>query len=119
MSAAHRPPFLDDNELIRLLDVLPRAIVVTDTDGTIRLWNRTAEATYGWEASEVIGRSVLDVLIPNFQREQAERIIAQVRDGVGWEGDATVVHRDGTPMRVWATERPLVDDAGIVIGALG
>jgi PAS domain S-box-containing protein len=119
MTAAPDPPFLDELEVLHLFDALPRAVVVTDNAGVIRLWNRTAEQVYGWRADEVVGRSVVDVLIPGHQREQGLAIIDDLRNGTAWEGDVTVLHRDGTPRRVWATERPITNDDGAVIGALG
>ena len=47
-----------------VIDILPRAIVVTDSAGRISLWNREAERLYGWKETEVLGRSVLDILAP-------------------------------------------------------
>ena len=39
------------------------AILVTDLDGRIRIWNRGAEKLYGYSAAEMIGRP-FDTLIP-------------------------------------------------------
>lgn len=47
-----------------VLDALDGAAVVTGPDGVILLWNRGAEALYGWTEHEVLGRSILDVLAP-------------------------------------------------------
>jgi PAS domain S-box-containing protein len=38
-------------------------MIFADRDGAIRLWNRAAEALFGYPASEVLGAS-LDVIIP-------------------------------------------------------
>ena len=45
------------------------AIVVSDRDGMIRLWNRAAEAMFGYPAGEAVGQS-LDIIIPERFREQ-------------------------------------------------
>lgn len=45
------------------------ALVVTDRDGVIRLWDGDAEALIGHAASDVLGRSV-DVLVPPDYRER-------------------------------------------------
>ncbi|HEY9711126.1 MAG TPA: PAS domain S-box protein, partial [Oculatellaceae cyanobacterium] len=45
----------------RLLDVVQQAAMVTDLAGNIIYWNRYAEVLYGWSASEVLGRQVVDV----------------------------------------------------------
>ncbi len=41
----------------------PDAIVFSDRDGIIRLWNRGAEVMFGYPAEEALGRS-LDLIIP-------------------------------------------------------
>lgn len=43
------------------------AIIVADREGIIRLWNRGAEAMFGWTAGEAIGQS-LDIIIPERYR---------------------------------------------------
>jgi PAS domain S-box-containing protein len=45
------------------------AIISIGEDGTIRLFNRAAEAIFGYEASEVLGRPV-EMLMPSPYREQ-------------------------------------------------
>ena len=46
-----------------VLDQSPDGIIYADHDGLIRLWNRGAQAIFGYAASEVLGKS-LDILIP-------------------------------------------------------
>src|SRR5262245_18680526 len=119
MSDICDPKALDEARLRELFDALPRAIVVTTPEGEIILWNAMAEQTYGWAAHEVLGRSVLDVLIPGYGHERGAEILDGLGAGQGWEGDVTVLHRDGTPRRVWVTERPIVGEDGRVTAALG
>lgn len=102
-----------------LLSALPRAIVVTDREGRITHWNGQAERLYGWPATEVVGRNVSDVLVPVSHREQAEAVMGTVRDGTSWSGDFTVLHRDGTPLRVWISNKPVVDELGQVVAIVG
>lgn len=54
------------------------AVVTTDRDGVIRVWNPGAERIFGFSAAEAIGRS-LDIIIP-------ERLRAR-----HWEGYRTVM----------------------------
>ena len=55
---------LDDPALLRsLLDGLPEALVVTDTQGIIRDWNDAAERLFGHPRSEALG-ATLDILMP-------------------------------------------------------
>lgn len=53
----------------QILEQVQDAIVVSDRDGMIRLWNRAAEAMFGYPAGEAVGQS-LDIIIPERFREQ-------------------------------------------------
>ena len=53
----------DAGMLAALLESLPDALVLADTDGTIRLWNAAAERLFGHSRAEAIGQN-LDLLIP-------------------------------------------------------
>jgi PAS domain S-box-containing protein len=56
--------FTQDPQLLHgLLQQLPEALVVTDLQGTIRLWNTAAERLFGFSAQEALGGS-LDIIIP-------------------------------------------------------
>ena len=65
------------------------AILYSDREGVIRLWNAGAEAIFGYPAGEVIGRS-LDVIIPEKLR------------GRHWDGYHRVM--GGAPSRYSAGE---------------
>ena len=47
-----------------VIGALARAVIVTDPDGRILLWNAAAERLYGWAERDVLGRSVLDSSLP-------------------------------------------------------
>jgi len=46
-----------------IVEQAPDAIIVTDRDGAIRVWNRGAETIFGYAAAEVLGAN-LDLIIP-------------------------------------------------------
>ena len=50
-------------DLGRLLDAAPDAMVVIDETGTIALVNAQAESLFGYERTELLGRSV-EILVP-------------------------------------------------------
>lgn len=110
------PTNLDPRDV---LDALPRAIIVTNPDGEIILWNRRAEELYGWCADEVLGRPIVDVLVPASQWDASEKILETVRQGEIWEGDFTVLRRSGEPVRVWVSDRPIYDRAGHLVAIVG
>jgi PAS domain S-box-containing protein len=112
---ATRPP---DESLpsLEILDQLPDAVVYADPRGTIVLWNRAAEALFGFGRDEVVGRN-LDVMIPErFRRahwEGYERAVAAGR--VAREGEVRLtraLHKDGRKLYATVT-------FGLVLGADG
>lgn len=87
----------------RLRDLIAnahQAIVLMDADGRIEEWNRDAELTFGWNAAEVAGRKVSDVLIPLQHREAHHAGLARflcTGEGrvVGQRMETMALHRDG------------------------
>jgi PAS domain S-box-containing protein len=77
-----------------LLDLASEAIMVRDLDGVLRFWNSGAEAFYGWDRSEVLGKNVHHILrtkLPGLA-EDIESVI--VNDG-RWEGNLVQFTKDG------------------------
>lgn len=108
-----------DVELSALADALPWGIIVTSLGGEILGWNRQAESLYGWSADEVIGGSITDVALGLVDPVRAEEIVEAVRSGRTWEGELRMIRRDGEPLRVWVSDRPVFDHEGNVIAIAG
>ena len=111
-------PVLDVGERA-VIDVLPRAVIVTAPDGRILLWNRSAEKLYGWTEAEVLGRMISDVLVPVQHRDDADEIMAAVLAGESWRGDFTVLHRSGDTVRAFVVDTPIIDANGTVLAVVG
>jgi PAS domain S-box-containing protein len=93
------------------------SIVSVDFNGNIESWNEGAAALYGYEASEVIGRS-MSLLIPPDRRKEESEIMARIRAGKRIDPFETVrLRRDGTVVPVSLTVSPIIDRNGNVIGA--
>jgi PAS domain S-box-containing protein len=59
----------DAHEHLRLMvDSALDAVVSMDTDGLIIGWNPQAEETFGWSAGEVVGRSLVETIVPHAHR---------------------------------------------------
>ena len=59
----------DAHEHLRLMvDSALDAVVSMDTDGLIIGWNPQAETTFGWSAGEVVGRSLVETIVPHAHR---------------------------------------------------
>jgi PAS domain S-box-containing protein len=77
-------------DLSALIDSLPVAVVGVTRHGTIRSWNRGAEALYGYTADEAIGRS--RVMLATGQRpDEVADALRRITRGEGAEPLETVL----------------------------
>jgi PAS domain S-box-containing protein len=102
-----------------VIDAFHRAVVVTGSRGEVLLWNRAAEELYGWPEEAVLGRSILDVMVPSTDRDLAGGIFSIIAAGESWRGDFTVATRDGTEIRVHSVNQPILDEEGRLVAVVG
>ncbi len=104
-----------------LLAARSDAILATDRDGTIRLWNPGAERIFGFTAAEAVGQS-LDIIVPESLRDRhwqgwAQAVAAgRSRYGEGELLSVPALTRDGLKISVEFTIVMLCDAAGRVDG---
>jgi PAS domain S-box-containing protein len=96
------------------------AIVVTDPDGIIRLWNNGAARVFGHSATEAVGQS-LDLIIPAKLRERHWKGYRQtMATGLTRYGDKMLsvpaTHRDGRRLSIEFSVALLRDEAGRIVG---
>jgi PAS domain S-box-containing protein len=102
-----------------MLDHVGQAVISTDVDGTIRYWNKAATRMYGWTDEEAIGRKVVDVVVPQMVRQQAEDIFETLARGEPWSGEFLVQHKLGHHFSAYVTNAPVVDAQNRLIGIIG
>ena len=93
----------------------PAAVVVTDTDLRVAVWNSAAEQLFGIAADAASGRSIVDLIIPETQVGLARQIGQRAAAGRAWQGVFDIRRGDGSPIRVHAALGPLVDPDGQVV----
>ncbi len=96
----------------RMLDSVVDAVTAVDPDGTIIYWNGAAERMYGWQASEMIGRPLIDTGDAALQAENARGVFGQLTAGEVWSGEYMAHHRDGHSFPVQATKAPVYNEDG-------
>jgi PAS domain S-box-containing protein len=118
-SLERRASHVDDGELASLLHAVatatPLALLVYDTDWTVRLWNAAAERTFGWSAAEVVGRRLPNIPDEELDR-QRELLHRVVQSGAVVEAPARRCRRDGSWLEVHASIAPLHDAHGRLLG---
>ena len=102
-----------------ILDQVGAAVILTDLDGTVSYWNRTAETLYGWTKAEAVGRPITDLTVPADGQANAETIFETINAEGSWEGEFDVVRRDGSVFPVRVSDRALRDRAGRLQGIVG
>jgi PAS domain S-box-containing protein len=80
-----------------ILESMTEAVILTDEDGFIFYNNAAAEALFGYERGELVGRHVssLNVYPPDENRRFWERIIGELRTHGFWRGEFHNRRKDG------------------------
>ena len=99
----------------KFLDSANDAIFVRSQDDRITYWNRGATRLYGWEAQEVMGRYIGEVLETEFPVPVSEVLNAKNNS---WEGELRHRTRDGSRVTVASRWTTLRDAKGEVSGWL-
>lgn len=81
------------------LDVIHNAMMVRDTDGTIRYWDEGAQNLYGWTSQEALGKRSHDLLKTHFPKPLSviEEDMAELNF---WHGELVHKRRDGSQVIV-------------------
>ncbi len=93
------------------------AIVSKDLNSIITSWNRGAERMFGYTASEAIGRSIRMIIPPDLQSEE-DMVLARIHAGATVDHYETRrIRKDGSELQVSLTVSPIIDEAGVIVGA--
>ena len=111
------------------------AIISTDPNGTIRVFNRAAERMTGYTATEMVGKQTPRILhAPEEVLKRAEHLtielgepitagfnvfVAKAIRGVADENEWSYIRKDGSHFPALLSVTAMRDDAGDVIGFLG
>ena len=104
-----------------LIEECPDAVIVTDRDGVVELWNAGAEATFGHAARDIVGKT-LDIIIPEGLRERHwtgyRAVMASGKTRYGSEVlKVPATHRDGRRLSIEFRIVLLRDASGTVTAA--
>jgi PAS domain S-box-containing protein len=97
----------------KIVDTANDAFVAADSRGSIIGWNSRAEAVFGWTASEALGRSLVETIVPLASRPAhlagIERYLATGQSRlVGRPVEVLALHRQGhvfpAELTLWVTD---------------
>jgi PAS domain S-box-containing protein len=106
-----------DAWLAALVESSSDAIISKTLDGIVTSWNASAERTFGYTASEMVGHSILRI-IPADRRDEEQLILGRIRSGERLDHFETKrLRKDGTLVDISLTVSPIRDARGQVLGA--
>ena len=106
-----------DQWLAAIVESSDDAIVGKTLDSIIRSWNRGAQRIFGYEADEIIGKSVTTLIPPELQHEEPEIIARLVRGDRVDHYETVRVRKDGSRIDVSLSVSPIRNASGKIIGA--
>ena len=100
-------------ERAELLELATEAILVRDLSGVLKYWNAGAEALYGWNRDEVVGRPAHELLQTVFPTDAAT-IESTLTDEGRWNGNLVQQTRDGREVIV-ASRQAFKKETGSIL----
>ena len=111
-----------EEELARLAFIVESsddAIMATDTDGIITIWNTGAEMIFGLPAREVMGRHLAS-LVPADRAEELTKLCREGSvNGLIKQFDTVHQRKDGRQIHISLNLSPLKDGNGNIVGLSG
>lgn len=100
----------------QLLDSVQEAVIATDIDGHFIYWGKGAQSLYGYQASEVIGKSILSIVSDLSDNEIS---LDNIFNGYTWLGKYLQRRKDGSLFWADTDASPVIDETGKSCGMIG
>ncbi|XP_028760145.1 probable serine/threonine-protein kinase DDB_G0282963 isoform X1 [Neltuma alba] len=107
-----------DKQYLNILQSMGHSVHILDLNGRIICWNRSAEHLYGYSAEEALGKDGIELLVDPRDFALADDIVTRVIMGEKWLGHFPAKNKMGEKFLTVATNNPLYDDDGRLIGVI-
>ncbi|MCX7278338.1 MAG: EAL domain-containing protein [Burkholderiales bacterium] len=88
-----------------LMDIPSVSVQAYAADGTTRYWNKASEQLYGYEAGEVLGRNLTELIIPPEMRDGVRQAMQQMfatQQAIP-AGELSLMRKDGSRVPVFSS----------------
>ncbi|MBJ7538575.1 PAS domain-containing hybrid sensor histidine kinase/response regulator [Marinomonas transparens] len=93
-------------------------IISKTLDGKITSWNRGAERLLGFSKEEAIGKTVMELLVPDSLRYEEERVLASLKNKTAiMPFETWRKTKSGAEIAVAVSVSPIINHLGQVVGA--
>ena len=119
LSAANERLHQSAEMLHATLEATPLGIIALDREARISLWNSGAERIFGHQAADVLGRSYIELVVPEEHRMTARGLHARINAGEPLRDvEVQRQRRDGAVLDIRVAGNPLYDAAGKLRGTV-
>ena len=105
--------------LASLQEFMSDSVISTDMTFHIQTWNKASVKMFGWDAQEVIGQNLIELLKMDFIHDGFDAASQKLMTNGYWAGEVILYHRDGTPIHVLGSIGFNRDENGIPVGIIG
>ncbi|KAI9122931.1 hypothetical protein K1719_005820 [Acacia pycnantha] len=109
---------LTEKQYLNILQSMGHSVHILDLTGRIIYWNRSAEHLYGYSSDEALGKDGIELLVDPSDFALVNDIINRVTMGEKWLGQFPAKNKMGEKFLAVATNTPLYDDDGSLIGII-
>jgi PAS domain S-box-containing protein len=103
-----------------LLDAVEQAVIATDPRGHVIYWNRFAERLYGYTAEEALGRTTMELIAGSDRHhDESAALMEALARGAKWSGELWLRNKAGDEFPIQATDAPILNEAGEMVGIVG
>jgi len=99
----------------QVLDAVPAGVFAADEHGRVTVWNRGAEAMFGWTRDDAVGHHIRHLL--ESPGHPLDRTMTAAVDEGRWEGRLPALRRDGTtvPIQLSLSRVDFGGFAGVIV----
>jgi PAS domain S-box-containing protein len=96
----------------KLFELAPEAIVLRDVENRVLRANREFTKLFGFSVEEVLGRNVCDLIVPQANREESERLTAALQRGERVDAEIVRKRKDNSELLASYVAAPVVVNGG-------
>ncbi|MEG4503555.1 PAS domain S-box protein [Microcoleus sp. F6_B4] len=103
----------------QIIDQIHEAVISTDMDGSIAIWNQACQKLYGYEETEAVGQHISLIYPPEQQEFLLEEVIKPLQEKGEHEIEAIARRKSGEKISSHLMLSLLKDKTGEVVGMMG